>query len=398
MKTILLFIAIVLSYTTSLFAQEIPLSQLSSYYLPRILKMVNQDSVNFQIDTVNLKHLYSSQLDYLNEEKIRYDGMYHFDSFTLIQNASQFLESEMIDSLKNYREPILKAARHFWEHRTEQKYIQRNYGEHIITLAALVDPPLSLKDSLVEYPLPLKVRARLGDVAAEDSLLRDFKRTYHDTIFQGKPKINYVEQLLFVRSLRCINAINDMLSNNMYIYIRIDKPWIESYYKMPRWTVISSNTYILEEIGKYFFHDPARFFYKFAYEPLYRLPQKNKKGFLSHEHEVIRPYKKLGTQIYATVWEDYLSIKFDSKVVIDFKNLYAKLDCQRTPPPYLLKDSLFMVNLVCLLSIMPLPNDTSSYQTESEWRMTYQNNYPYAMKLLGRYYRDELFWDECIKW
>ena len=141
MKTILLFIAIVLSYTTSLFAQEIPLSQLSSYYLPRILKMVNQDSVNFQIDTVNLKHLYSSQLDYLNEEKIRYDGMYHFDSFTLIQNASQFLESEMIDSLKNYREPILKAARHFWEHRTEQKYIQRNYGEHIITLAALVDPP-----------------------------------------------------------------------------------------------------------------------------------------------------------------------------------------------------------------------------------------------------------------
>ncbi len=374
------------------YAQLAPTSQFSLYYLKKTLKIVTQDTINYQIDTTYLQNVYANDSRNLGEELSYLSTIRNTNLFSLIEASSSYAATTYLrDSLNHYSYFIVKALRYYLSDKNNYKYTQGNYGSNIISLAALVELPLELKDSLLNHKhLQLKVRARLGDKIAEDSIIRDFERTYHDTIYQTTPKENYTEQLLFIGSKKSLDALFGMLNRNIYLYIRKDEPWMRID-SLPRWSIISSNAYILEEISYYYRYDPCRFFDRYTYKPFYDLPQFDKlSGMRTNRFTIKKTYLKLGTQIYAELWKDYLEQKFQREINIDFNNLYVWLECQITPPPYMLKDSSFSTLLVNYF--FPKQYDQPSIEQE---KMEFQKRYLRTIQLLDNFYKDIWFRDDC---
>jgi len=372
-------------------AQVAPTSKFSSSYLPLILEMVQNDSVNYQIDTSYLQNTYENDIKGMNEDIAHFSNISNYDLFSLIKYSGTFLSTHMRDSVKNYSGNIINAVRYYYNDRKNYKYTQWGYGYDIIELAALCDLPSGLRDSLLKHEhLPLKVRARLGDQVALDSLIRDFKRSYRDTVYCKTPTVNYTEQLLYVNSKKSLDALLGLLSKNIYMYIRLDKPWM-SVDSLPRWRIISSNTYILNEIVDYFKYDPCRFFDRYTYAPFYYLPQWDKPlERQTTRYAIKKPYMRFGTKIYTVLWKRYLEQKFKREINVDFNGLYVWLECQITPPPYLLKDldySKLVVN-----SLNPkLYGQPSSEQEQIE----FENRYLKTIRYLEYFYKDIWFRDDC---
>jgi hypothetical protein len=179
--------------------------------------------------------------------------------------------------------------------------IWTNYRVQTKLLSLLVIPE-TLKDSLLNISdLNLEVRAKLGDTASEDSLIKNFVSCFKDTILHRDKIHKCTQDLFFLNSPKAISAFCNALEWNNKFY-ELESEDDHYYY----YTIFSGAEILTFEYNLYYERDLIYFDYYVSQHPKY-----------SEEDEILNNSEyNYHSHFYFEIISQYLSEKFNRKINI----------------------------------------------------------------------------------